>query len=54
MLQVKVVKASGAATLEEKINTALANIESYEFVDLKVSGANNGKDETFVAVILYK
>jgi hypothetical protein len=53
MHKVKVVKASTATNLEDQINDFLQTLEG-EYVDIKVSGAYDGKDEIFVAVIVYK
>jgi hypothetical protein len=53
MHKVKVVKASTASNLEENINEVLETLEG-EYVDIKVSGAFDGKDEIFLAVIIYK
>lgn len=53
MTRVKVVKAATASSLEGKINEALESVEG-KYVDIKVSGAYDGKDETFIAVVVYK
>ncbi|MDQ0246357.1 glucose-6-phosphate dehydrogenase assembly protein OpcA [Bacillus fengqiuensis] len=53
MYRVKVVKATTSMKLEEQINLALDDIAG-EYVDIKISGAYNGKYETFMAVIIYK
>jgi hypothetical protein len=52
-MQVKVVKATSASTLQTKINAALQSVGE-SFVDLKISGAYDGSSESFIAVILYK
>ncbi len=54
MLQVHVVKASTSNTLQTKINEFLEDLPEKEFVDIKFAGANDGKDETFAAIIIYR
>jgi membrane protein implicated in regulation of membrane protease activity len=53
MYRVKVVKATSSSALEGKINTVLEALEG-DYVDIKVSGAYDGDDEVFVAVIVYR
>lgn len=50
----KVVKGTSASALESRLNTALEEVSEFEIVDVKVAGAYDGKDECFVAVVLYK
>ncbi|WP_180229489.1 hypothetical protein [Priestia megaterium] len=50
---VKVVKARGASALEDKINTALAEATA-ELVDIKTAGSFDGKDDTYLAIIVFK
>lgn len=50
----KVVKATSSSVLESKLNTALEEVSEFEIVDVKVAGAYDGKNECFVAIVLYK
>lgn len=52
-MHAKVVKATTTSGLNDKINAALTQVGD-RYVDLKLSGSYDGKDESFVAVILYK
>jgi hypothetical protein len=47
------VKATTSSGLNDRINTALSQVGD-KFVDLKLAGSFDGKDESFMAVILYK
>ncbi|WP_171050900.1 hypothetical protein [Bacillus sp. BHET2] len=52
-MQVSVVKASTTNGLENKINDVL-NTYSNKVIDIKVSGAYDGNNEIFIAVIMYE
>ncbi|MED1419031.1 sporulation protein Cse60 [Bacillus smithii] len=54
MLKTRVVKATTSSSLEGKINSVLENLDPDDFVDIKVAGAYDGDDESFIAVIIYK
>jgi hypothetical protein len=53
-MKVKVVKATTASNLESNINAQLNHLVHHTIIDIKVSGAYDGKDEAFIAVIMYK
>lgn len=54
MIQVKVIKASRKLKLEKEINDALQALKAYNIVDIKFSGAYDGTQDMYTAVIMYK
>lgn len=54
MHQVKVVKARATNSLEAKINSVLEELIGLEIVDIKVTGAYDGDNESYIAVIIYR
>lgn len=54
MWQTKVVKASTAKVFEDNLNLELASLGKSEIVDIKLTGASDGSNEFFLAVIVYK
>lgn len=48
-----VIKATSQHTLQQKLDEVLQRVDD-SFVDLKIAGSFNGKEEEFVVIVLHK
>ncbi|WP_179861526.1 hypothetical protein [Bacillus toyonensis] len=53
MMQSVVVKATSSGGLQSRINESLKELIDMNIVDVKITGSFDGKDDNYIALILY-
>lgn len=53
MMQTIVVKATSPGGLQTRINGALQELANMDIVDIKIAGSFDGKEDNYIAVIMY-